>query len=326
MSVEGGKNDILVIEALRGIAALMVVYSHFSDFRYSAMAAYVDTGKLGVVIFFFVSGFLILRSAGTKTVRSFVIGRFFRLYPLYWLSILLAVTVGGATVTVPQLVANLTMFQQFVGFENVISVYWTLTIELFFYCIVAALALTLRARLINYLAVYVVMAAVFAIALSLVKAIYWAGAPVALGLGLTTMFVGAVFRHYDFDFRHCWPHILIFLVAVLFSGVVGYGDETGEGPIRYVSSYVLALAIFWTAGKYRSLYRLRFTFFGEYSYGLYLFHLPLFYAMPGMTYSFQGFLITSVVSIAFAFVASKLIEQPGIAIGRKVDRMLGRAA
>ncbi|WP_449220817.1 acyltransferase family protein [Tistrella mobilis] len=326
MSVEGGKNDILVIEALRGIAALMVVYSHFSDFQFSKAAAYLDTGKLGVVIFFFVSGFLILRSAGTKSTRSFVISRFFRLYPLYWLSILLAVTVGGATVTTPQLLANLTMFQQFVGIENVISVYWTLTIELFFYCVVAALAIALRARLMNYLGIYVLGAAAFAIALSLIKAAYWANAPVALGLGLTTMFLGAVFRQHDFDLRRSLPHILIYLVTVVFAGIVGYGQQAGEEPIRYISSYVIALGVFWCAGKYRAHYRFRFTFFGEYSYGVYLFHLPLFYAIPGLTHSLQGFLIVSVVSIAFSFVVNKVIEQPAITFGRKLDRMLGRAA
>ena len=49
---------------------------------------YVNIGRFGVVAFFLVSGYIIpfsLERGGS--VRRFAVGRFFRLYPLYWVSL-----------------------------------------------------------------------------------------------------------------------------------------------------------------------------------------------------------------------------------------------
>jgi hypothetical protein len=72
-------------------------------------------------------------SLKNKGFRDFWISRFFRLYPAYWLSILLVVLVGGSIPAVLTLVINVTMLQKFVGFPDMIGVYWTLQIELIFY-------------------------------------------------------------------------------------------------------------------------------------------------------------------------------------------------
>ena len=86
------------IDALRAIAALLVVWRHAEGIllvdRTTEFAklvfSFIDPGRAGVVLFFAISGFVIpssLRGKLTDGTRNFVIRRFFRLYPAYWLSI-----------------------------------------------------------------------------------------------------------------------------------------------------------------------------------------------------------------------------------------------
>ena len=130
------------LDALRGLAAFAVFLFHFQLFDY---------GYLGVHLFFIISGFVIFLTAkSVKKPSDFVIARFSRLYPTYWVCLLLTFAVlyvGRGDVTFSQLAYNLTMFQAFLGEKNVDGAYWSLTEELVFYVIVfAALMLGLINR------------------------------------------------------------------------------------------------------------------------------------------------------------------------------------
>jgi peptidoglycan/LPS O-acetylase OafA/YrhL len=109
-------------------------------------------GEWGVIIFFVSSGFIIPSSLERyRSVGRFWIGRFFRLYPLYW-----AVT-GGALALyfvdryaldplyklhwVRGTAANVTMAQEFIGQPHVLGQAWTLSYELVFYGLVSLLFL-----------------------------------------------------------------------------------------------------------------------------------------------------------------------------------------
>ena len=76
-------------------------------------------------------------------VRRFVISRFFRLYPAYWLSLTAALVVlvvaAHQHVDAREVAANVTVLQQFIGIENVLGIYWTLQIELIFYALCVGL-------------------------------------------------------------------------------------------------------------------------------------------------------------------------------------------
>lgn len=59
----------------------------------------MDLGRIGVVVFFAISGFIIPTSLNHRSlhpVRKFLISRLFRLYPLYWISIILGIAVAGS--------------------------------------------------------------------------------------------------------------------------------------------------------------------------------------------------------------------------------------
>src|SRR5580704_10235612 len=76
------------LDALRGIAALCVVFDHltYSVFQPVRDSVYhwFDPGQYGVFVFFLVSGYIVPASLERKgSVRSFWVSRVFRLYPLY---------------------------------------------------------------------------------------------------------------------------------------------------------------------------------------------------------------------------------------------------
>ncbi|WP_439881181.1 acyltransferase family protein [Pontibacter sp. MBLB2868] len=119
------------LDALRGLAALGVFLFHFQLFDY---------GYLGVHLFFIISGFVIFLTANSvKNSSKFVIGRFSRLYPTFWVCLLITSCVlffSGQSITTSQIAGNFTMFQAFLGIENIDGAYWSLTEELVFYMIV----------------------------------------------------------------------------------------------------------------------------------------------------------------------------------------------
>ncbi|MEV5017295.1 acyltransferase family protein [Streptomyces sp. NPDC053780] len=148
------KNRLAALDGLRFLAALAVVLFHFVGQTPGAMEFVwgrpVDTlfpdahryfafGRLGVDLFFLISGFVICMSAWGRTPRDFFISRVTRLYPMYWVAIVVSAAViylfdtpfGHPNPRV--LFANFTMLQTPLGVDNLDSVYWTLWPELCFY-------------------------------------------------------------------------------------------------------------------------------------------------------------------------------------------------
>ena len=81
------------LDALRGIAAVAVLGYHFTT-RYQEQIGHVGgmpvdllAGKYGVYLFFLISGFVIFMTLErTRTAADFVVSRFSRLFPAYWVS------------------------------------------------------------------------------------------------------------------------------------------------------------------------------------------------------------------------------------------------
>jgi peptidoglycan/LPS O-acetylase OafA/YrhL len=77
------------LEAVRGVASFIVVLQHLVAAEYPAFEAFsrewVDAGRVGVVAFFLVSGYVIPLSLQRQDTRTFLVRRVYRLFPLYWL-------------------------------------------------------------------------------------------------------------------------------------------------------------------------------------------------------------------------------------------------
>jgi peptidoglycan/LPS O-acetylase OafA/YrhL len=141
------------LDAIRGFAALCVVFEHASYLVLTHVRHYLyhwlDFGQYGVFVFFLVSGYIIPASLERKgSVRGFWIGRAFRLYPPYLLALVLSVigyelgvvSLGGGQHH-PLITAFswLLMMPNLLSGSNVPNVTWTLSYEMVFYLVVAAL-------------------------------------------------------------------------------------------------------------------------------------------------------------------------------------------
>ncbi|SEL62469.1 Peptidoglycan/LPS O-acetylase OafA/YrhL, contains acyltransferase and SGNH-hydrolase domains [Roseateles sp. YR242] len=144
--MSGSAPRLAQLDALRGIAALLVVFFHYTT-RFDQLYGHASPplvslpwGHYGVNLFFMISGFVIFMTLErTRRPLDFVKSRFSRLYPAYWGAVLLtfalthALGLPGKTVGWQTLLVNLSMLQEFVGVAHVDGVYWTLSVELLFY-------------------------------------------------------------------------------------------------------------------------------------------------------------------------------------------------
>jgi peptidoglycan/LPS O-acetylase OafA/YrhL len=141
------------LDAMRGFAALCVVFDHMGDVVlqrvHDGVYTVVDTGQYGVFVFFLVSGYIIPASLERKgSVRGFWVSRGFRLYPLYILALALSIlaykTGYGAIHGVQNSPKNWAyslpfMMSNLLNGTNVPNVIWTLSFEMVFYLLLTGL-------------------------------------------------------------------------------------------------------------------------------------------------------------------------------------------
>ncbi|MCA1632216.1 MAG: acyltransferase [Acidobacteria bacterium] len=148
------KNRIEVLDFLRGVAALAVVFHHF--FRVlepGALRSASFYGQLGVQVFFVISGFIIPYSLyrGGYTLRNygtFVLKRVIRLDPPYVVTVVLIILLGVLSwyvpfqkdqvfqVTLPQVLLHFAYVNVFFGYPWLSDVFWTLAIEFQYYLLI----------------------------------------------------------------------------------------------------------------------------------------------------------------------------------------------
>lgn len=266
------------LDALRGLAALVVAFHHssyhFMPGLQRSLVPWIDVGVYGVMVFFLVSGYIIPASLERKgSVRSFWISRMFRMYPLWAVAaavtLLLALTgvqpLRGelAVQSVPSaVVGHGTLLQDLLGTPNMISVLWTLCYEVAFYLLVVGLfSVGLHRRsgvfALAFAGVSVVLggvlptallsrtagidATVFLTAAVLVAAIGCAmsGRPVLRTAGaLAGALLGLVLVAVN---GRVGPWEGLMILAVMFTGTVIYRAEHGQIPAGRAMAMVLAV-------------------------------------------------------------------------------------
>jgi peptidoglycan/LPS O-acetylase OafA/YrhL len=145
---------IHVLDFLRGVAALAVVFHHFFNVldpgRLRAASFY---GQLGVQVFFVISGFIIPYSLyrsgyALRNYGTFALKRVVRLDPPYVVTVALIITLGVVSwyvpfekdqvfqVSLPQVLLHFAYVNVFFGYPWLNDVFWTLAIEFQYYLLV----------------------------------------------------------------------------------------------------------------------------------------------------------------------------------------------
>lgn len=125
------------LDYFRGISALMVVLYHYTT-RYESLFPRNEMfvisfphGRYAVLVFFLLSGYFAIRNIEQATPVKYVIKRFFKLFPVYWVAVLItmplvATFLPSRSVSIKDMLLNFTMLQTILGAENVDGAYWTL--------------------------------------------------------------------------------------------------------------------------------------------------------------------------------------------------------
>lgn len=322
---------LLWIDALRGFAAVMVLIHHYvwEFFHVEALRSIFSPGTFGVVLFFSISGFVIphsIRKLQGRNPTRFVIGRLFRLYPAYWVSLPFASMAYGVSALV--LLVNASMIQRFIGFPDAIGVYWTLQVEIAFYALIVLGVVLGRSNKPGMVSLFFALTLAVAIAFALIRGFLNLKAPVAVPLGLTVMFFSNIYYlHLREKFLERWQMLALsafYALALVAIFYMAYNKDWGYGehPERFIGTYGSALILFLFAAKREPLWSNPvLQWLGKISYSLYLFHLPIYEivvrGLTGLGAVWQVLLAT-VVSLLIATLVYHFVEKPAIELGKRM--------
>jgi exopolysaccharide production protein ExoZ len=161
-----GAQDLLSIQYLRGLAALMVVFFHALQFPGFVAAVPTTVGIAGVDIFFVISGFVmtIVTSAKAYTPIQFLTRRIARVVPLYWfytsLTAAILLTAPSVFRTSVFTLNHFILSLLFIPNENpgepgslapMVKIGWTLDFEMLFYVVFSLFLASPRLHRIIYL-------------------------------------------------------------------------------------------------------------------------------------------------------------------------------
>ncbi len=305
----------------------------------------VDVGRNGVVLFCAISGFVIpfsVRRDAPAPVRDFLLRRFFRIVPLYWLSIpigaLTCHLIWGRPFPLRWIGINAALLQDVVHVPPAIGLYWTLVVEVLFYLMCAAL---LFARsLFDYRRVAALVVVLVGLHLAAVVLLHFDNTTANVFLTsfwflhFGIMFWGSLYRAWQqrvLDDR--FARVVLWALPLTWATIYPlYCSRVLAFPLSYYLPYVLAFATF-IAGTtvLRVTWRLT-AWLGEISYSIYLWHPVVFNVLLWLLLRTDeaswwrtrhlGVYVAgvAVVTVFFSSLSYRYVEKPAIALGRRLSR------
>lgn len=329
------------LDGLRTVSITLVLISHMSD---PAVWGFLN-GGLGVTLFFVISGFLITsllireeHRSGRISISRFYIRRAFRILPLYYLALSIAVIgvfvfgLGAGSGNFAQRLPLLATFNGDLAGGGTFVHSWSLGIEEKFYVVWPFLMFTIPLFKKHRLTVAGILLACSS-ALSYVDGLRYFGTYTAILAGC----VVALLMHTGGGFKAmaalARPGIALLLIPVALTAfildpVLPSGNESGHAHVLF--SYAVALLfpsiILGTSVLTGALALKPVTFIGTRTYAIYLFHLFCIDAVnvvippgqenPGM--AILRLVLAALLSAGVAEIMARVIEQPLIRLGRSL--------
>jgi peptidoglycan/LPS O-acetylase OafA/YrhL len=348
------------VDGLRAFAILTVFYTHATEIlgpisshgSFVTKLAYdLNLGRVGVVTFFAISGFLIPSSLrGTRGEGSvrFFLSRVFRLYPAFWLSIPVSVAAvhlyDGTWLNRTDLLLNFTMLPRYFGAAYANGGYWTLEVETIFYAI--TLFLFIGGAIANQFVLSCLMFGCFAVFYSSQKLIFDGALNPALSaeafylsLHIACMFWGAMCRQWwDGKRFEPIPRVLFCIFTgywLVYTPIVTLWQWIGDPGMnmRLQAGYGIGLGVFYLVVITQASFGRLIAWVGRISYSLYLLQ---FAALIIVTWAINRWSVLKgqwleinmiyalLLCLLFSEASYRLIEKPGIAVGRWVaNKVIG---
>ena len=325
-SAKGSGPRLFAVDALRGIAAMAVVLFHYTT-RYVELYGGVGSpsisfpqGHYGVNLFFIISGFVIFMTLEkTRQPMDFVVSRFSRLFPAYWVAVALTFAVtssfglAGKEVGTLQALSNLMMVHAFFGIPHVDGVYWTLEVEMLFYAGMLLVFSTGRLRQVHtfFWALLALRLAYEIVLLAFGVDLSWTLSRILI-LKYIPWFALGVCVYQTAMARSLSRQVVITVLAAL--GCLAVVDGMG---LALLAAALAALAWAAAAGHLPWLGNPVLVFFGAISYPLYLLHENIGWVvqreLQARAVSFDlSVLAALTVSILLASGLTYMIERPAM--------------
>lgn len=362
----GSANRLAFADLLRGVAALVVVIGHFTVLYLTApkvislivmsepsaavrlpqilteLVEIFNLPSMGVATFFLISGFVIPLSLDGTNTRAYLLKRFLRIFPTYWVALsigIAAIFVSAAFWAKPvthnyvDYFGNTFLMANLFGRFDILSVAWTLQIEVKFYLLVPLFHMALRrGTLLPLLLCGLAVAGVF-----------WNATAFCNNVDI------ACWDHYRFSMRMLWQDTM-YMVYMLIGSVIyahyrkliPHWQVIGGVAFLFACYNVAGLATplpkdsqhlpyLWGLIIFVSLYSLRrkvtltrpFRFLADVSYSLYVIHPLVGYVTiqlltaAGVPY-LAALVLALMLVIAIAWAMHVYVEAPMIALGKRL--------
>jgi peptidoglycan/LPS O-acetylase OafA/YrhL len=314
------------LQALRGIAAFLVIFFHYRFFLkeqgetgQNIWDALFGWGIIGVDIFFVISGFIMIYTtqhyaAKISSAKRFLINRAIRIIPLYYIGLLIAFFLSGAMSTFhyPDKVQNLFSALTFTVYKTSITphyiddggmynVRWTLNYEVYFY-IAFALCLLVKHLLLALIVFGIVMVGIIPFMAGFQPTVGIEGYPFsspALGLLTNPLFlefiIGAAAGYLYIKLKNKFLSnnmpIVAGLIALFLFIYIAFGIKSGEIRAFNIESTILIalFVLFLTLGEpvIKKIIPRVLVYLGEISFSLYLLHGAIGIAVVKRMSSFE---------------------------------------
>jgi len=317
------RSRIPALDSMRGVAILMVVASHLMPGylfpEESQLGEIVNSlGTGGVLLFFFLSGYLIFRNLHRQPLPLFLARRFFKLFPAYWINVAFVAMMGLLFVDYPRhdwptYIVNFFMLQDFFRDQNISINYWTLVVETRFYILIALQFYFLAdKRLLALPGVTLLLNVAFWVAFK--------RGSVLLSY-LPVFYVGAeIYRAEIAKWSRSAVTQLMVVTTIVAASMLPFVFHNISSAI-----YIVVLAAGFVLVLRKGLHAAWLSFFGRISYSFYLYHGTLGYELfrlfksgtvPIGLQAIMIFVITAITaSLSFYF-----IEEPGVRFGRAIEK------
>ena len=323
--------EIRKLNALRGLAALIVFFTHFSDITLWLDGALGGgSGAYGVMLFFLLSGFLMAylylgKEFNRTNLTRYLLARAARVLPLYlavvFASFILAKSGNDSLYNIP----DVNVLLGHLLFIHGESVLWTIPPEIHFYVVFIAFWMLAKNRTgYIYLAIVAVMIALFFTNFPRIYGDIY-GIPYNLFSILRTLplfFVGVILGllyptlkvpNYMRKHRFVLVLLLIPLMYPQFTPLTS-GDERRmwlSYEVLLVMSTVFFCVVFLVPDNNIVLANRLGDFIGKISYSLYLLHMPIIMQVNKLALTVELKLIVALaLSIMVAYLSYRYFEQP----------------
>ncbi|TKD70744.1 acyltransferase family protein [Pseudalkalibacillus hwajinpoensis] len=350
-------NEYQSFEGIRGVAALMVFFSHAVSMFYTGELKFIFwDGATAVNIFFILSGFFLSLNYVNESNRpvrfsSYIIKRFFRLYPVYLAGMFFAIMVQY-TVFQPGTMTGLSEWinskwttsptsSDILGYilvfgastDSINSTMWAMRVFIYVSLLFPLVIVPLK-KMDSYFGLFAlfILSCVAHIAIPFLKFL-----PIFVIGGILAKYHKKLFSLMEIKLKNKFFSVSLFLFALFLINIRFYMPlffnksmpEHGLSvdPIMAVGWVIILYFSYKKINSFQFLKNKYVCFLGKISYSFYIVHFPILLGITSVMYPLTNNIylcisISLIIVLLVAILFYKFVEQPSHNLGRLLSKKI----